>query len=106
MKINEIIRISDIQWMSEYGTTEIQTVLKLDQTGVRNLDSFNQQVKYIECLNTEQLKFKLLCWNRNWREFGIQTVRIPDIRAFGTTPQLSEIQTDHPHHNTTFKCHY
>ena len=31
---------------------------------------------------------------------GIQS---SDFWAFGTTPQLSEIQTGHPHHNTTFK---
>ena len=29
----------------------------------------------------------------------IHTVWISDIQAFGATPQLSEIQTDHPHHN-------
>ena len=31
-------------------------------------------------------------------------VRNSDVWAFGTTPQLSEIQTGHPHHNTTFRC--
>ena len=34
---------------------------------------------------------------------GIQTVRISDVWAFGTTPQMSEIRTGHLHHNTTFK---
>ena len=57
--------------MSEYGTTEIQTMLKLE-----------------------------------WKGICIQTIRISDIRAFGTTPQLSKIQTGLPHHNTTFKCYY
>ena len=42
--------------MSEYRTTEIQTMLKSELKGVR----------------------------------------ISDIGAFGTTPQLSDIQTDHP----------
>ena len=28
--------------------------------------------------------------------FEIQTVQISDSQAFGTTPQLSKIQTDHP----------
>ena len=46
--------------MSEILTTEIQTMLKSEQKGVRN----------------------------------------SDVWAFGATPQLSEIQTDHPHHNT------
>ena len=26
--------------------------------------------------------------------------------AFGTTPQLSEIQTSHPYHNATLKCYF
>ena len=52
--------------MSEYGKTEIQTMLKSERKGVG----------------------------------------ISDIWAFGTTPQLSEIQTDHPNHNTTFKWDY
>ena len=42
--------------------------------------------------------------NPNGRGFRIHTVHISDIWASGTKPQLSEIQTDHPHHNTTFKC--
>ena len=57
-------------------------------------------VGYSECLNTEWLKSKLQTYNEIGTEFGIQTVRISDIRAFETTPHLSEIQTDHPHHNT------
>ena len=47
-----------------------------------------------ECLNIERPKSKLR-QNLNGRGFGIQTVRISDVRAFETTPQLSEIQTGH-----------
>ena len=39
------------------------------------------------------------CRNPNARGFRIQTVRTSDVWAFGTTPQLSKIQTCHPHHN-------
>jgi len=59
---------------------------------------------YSECLKSKLPKSKL-CRNRNGREFGIQTVQISDVWAFGTTPQLSEIRTGHLHHNTTFKCY-
>ena len=30
---------------------------------------------------------------------------ISEVWAFGTTPQLYEIWTGHPHHNSTFKCY-
>ena len=47
------------------------------------------------------MKFKLR-ENPKGRGFGIKTFQITDVRAFGTTPQLAEINTGHPHHDTTY----
>ena len=38
-------------------------------------------------------------WKGIWNSDSLDFRR----SAFGTTPQLSEIQTGHPHHDTTFK---
>ena len=54
---------------------------------------------YSECLKSK------LCQNWNGREFQIQTVRISDVWAFGTTSQLSESRAGHLHHKRTFKCY-
>ena len=50
----------------------------------RDLGKKEVDVKYSECLNTERPKSKLRR-NLNGRGFGIQTVWILAIRAFGTT---------------------
>ena len=49
---------------------------------------------------------KLKSEHLNGKGFVIQTVRISDIQAFGTTPQLSEIQTDHPTIIKDLNAHY
>ena len=57
-----------------------------------------------ECLKSKLPKSKL-CQSPNRRWFEIQTIRISDVWALRTTPQLSEIGTGHPYHNTIFKCY-
>ena len=83
---------------------EVKFVAETNQTLWIGLSNASRILEYSECLKSKLPKSKI-CRNPNRSGFGIQTVQISDVWAFKTTPQLSEIQTGHPHHNTTFKCY-
>ena len=58
--------------------------------------SYFQTMLWGEQVLPEKVKIDNIQFTPKSKWKGIQTVQNSDVRGFGTTPQLSEIQTDFP----------